>query len=91
MTKNNCCNFDINIFQFLSLKKLGFIQIYVNYSISITKTRIKNLIINLLINDIKIIKFQRNNIIKKDKKKLFIIFAIINISSINFYFSLKIR
>lgn len=72
------------------LKKLGFICIYADYSIFITKTGLNNPIISIFVNDIKIIGIKKNGFVKKNTVELVTIFLIVDIGSLSFYLSLKV-
>lgn len=62
-----------------------------NYNIFVNSFNINSLIVNIFINNIKIIGVKRLDYIKKVKKKFAIIFKIIDIGFINFYLDLKIE
>lgn len=73
------------------LKKLGLNQINVDYSIFVTIVRINESIINIFVDDIKIIRVKKWCYIKRIKYKLIAAFEIIDIELVNFYLDLKVK
>lgn len=73
------------------LKKLDFLSFYANYNIFTLSAGLNKIIVNVFINDIKIINKKKSSIIKKVKIKLISTFLIVNISSISFYLDPKIN
>lgn len=73
------------------LKKLSLYYISTNYNIFMTIIDIKILITNIFIDNIKIIKVKRSEIINQVKRKLVANFEVVDISHINFYVILKIE
>lgn len=71
-------------FSMFFLKKLGLKRIYINYSIFLLATDLKNLIFNIFIDNIKIIILKDSRIISKIKKKHTTTFFILDIGPISF-------
>lgn len=72
------------------LEKLVFRHIDNNYNIFIIKIDVNNLIIDILVNDIKIIEIKKKNFIKNVKAKFTATFLIPDIGFISFNLDLKV-
>lgn len=73
------------------LQKLGLLQINVDYSIFIIKIDLNGLVVNMFINNIKIIASKGSGIIQRIKVELVATFSIVDIGPISFYLGLKIK
>lgn len=73
------------------LKKLRLFQINANYNIFITKHGLKRPIVSIFINDIKIIGPKRTESIERVKRKLAVVFEIVDIEPISFCLDLKVE
>lgn len=91
MVLSNLYIWGMSNFQPFFLKKLGLSHIHTNYSIFISTINLKSLILNLFINDIKIMGMEKSGIITKIKAKLITSFWIVDMEPINFYLRLKVK
>lgn len=70
--------------------KLDLIRIHTNHSIFILEIGIKDSILSIIIDDIKIIVSKRSEIIKKIKQKLIAAFFMVDMGPISFYLGLRV-
>lgn len=73
------------------LKKLGLHQINANHNIFVIKAGIKGPIVSTFVNNIKIMRVKRLEVIEQVKKKLATAFHMVDISPISFYLGLKVE
>lgn len=73
------------------LEKLDFYSININHNIFITSTSLNQPIVNIFVDDIKIMAIKRSGFIKKVKVKLTSAFQIADIGPISFYLDFKVE
>lgn len=73
------------------LEKLGLKQINIDYNIFVINTGLNKLVMNFFINNIKIIAFKNNKIIKQIKSKLAFTFSMVIIGANQLLFKPKNR
>lgn len=73
------------------LKKLGLACTYTDHSIFIPKVRLNGPIMNIFIDNIKVMVPKGSGIIQYMKLELTIAFSIVNIGLINFHLELKLE